>query len=383
MSVESGFSEEATCLADRRSISVTDEAQPVLAIEMDRLLGSPNGQSAPVPSIKVRNDAEAVTVSWVRLAHNSHDGALALDVEPGAVVAERGTSLSNKESHEFDFPDVSGNDTILVRVRYKVTESLATGLWWASYVAPLDRHGAHSRAEFRVRAPKDLVSQIQGAWQFTSRPLGGDESEFEWVFPGNGRPASEDSCQQDTPFVLVGKRTNWQTIGQGLIEQATEGSCETTEGGPAKRLLQKSEVNWVLAVFEDLCTFQREIPASGWRPKPSSDVASRRAGDCKDLSVLLAELLDRRGVACSLVYRATTVPSLDGIIPCPYLFDHVFVAVSTESGTWMLDPFAGREWHETQWQCGDTVETHGNLLIVPWRSATLANNSKLKMENLP
>jgi hypothetical protein len=212
---------------------------------------------------------------------------------------------------------------------------------------------------------------MQGAWQFTSRPLGGGEWEYEWRFPADGRPASDASRQLDAPFVLVGKRTSWRAVGQGLREQLAVRDHESTEGGPAGRLLQESDKDQVLAVFDDLCAFRRDQPAFGFTAKSRSELSSRRAGDCKDLSFLLAEWLNGRGVACSLVYRATTFSTLDGIMPCPYVFDHVFVAVPTDTGTWMLDPFAGRKWTIPSWRCGSQVETRGNLLIVPWRSAIL------------
>jgi hypothetical protein len=383
MQVEGGFSDEAICLADRRIVSVREGAKPVLAIEMDRLFGSRNGQNAPVPPIRVRNDAEALNVSWVRLARPTHDWSWALNAGSGTAVVEEKAGLLKNLSHEFAFPDVSGNDSVLVRISYSVAESFPSGLWWASYVPPPGGHGGHLYAEFRLRAPKDIESQVQGTWKFTSRPIDGREWEYEWLLPGDGCPDSEDFCDYDAPFVLVGKRTSWRIVGQGLRQLASEGCWETTDGEPTQRLVQKPEVNWVLGVFRDLCAFQRESPASGCRPKPFSEVSSHRAGNCEDLSIVLAELLNRQGLACSLVYRATTLPSLDDIIPCPCLFDHVLVAVSAENGTWMLDPFAGRQWYETQWQCGSKVETRGNLLIVPWRSKTLANNSKVKMENLP
>jgi len=367
--IATAFSEDAACLADRRVVIVQDGERSTLTITMEREFRSPDGHEAQVPPVSVRSDAEKVSVRWTRLTGCGVD----LNPDGGWRVAEEGMGSPKNYVSEYALPNVRGNDILRVSTTYQLVERFAPGLWWASYAIPTGCSGGATQLLFRVVGPKNLASYVSGAWQYTTRALDNGDWEHEWRSTNARRPASDTAFLQDVPFIQVGKQTTWTEVGQGLREQVAAGRCEAALGAGG-RFLDKSEEQRVLTVFEDLCTYRREATVPGFKARPSSDVSIRHSGDCKDLSVLLAESLEKLGVACSLVYRATTLSSLNDIMPCPYLFDHVFVAVSTGSGTWMLDPFAGRKWCATGWQCGGKIETHENLLIVPWRSVTLASN---------
>ena len=286
-SLATASSEEAACFTDQRVVTVQEGERPTLTITMEREFRSPDGREAQVPAVSVRRDAEKVSVRWTRLT--------GCGVEGGWRAAEEGMGSPKNYVSEYALPNVTGHDILRVCTTYQLDERFAPGLWWASYAIPTGCSDDNSQLVFRVVGPKNLASYVSGAWQYTTRALDNGDWEHEWRSTNARRPASDTAFLQDVPFIQVGKQTTWAEVGQGLREQVTTNCCEAVLGAGI-RFLDESETQRVLTVFENLCTYRREATVPGFKARPSSDVSIRHSGDCKDISVLLAESLDKLGV---------------------------------------------------------------------------------------
>ncbi len=76
----------------------------------------------------------------------------------------------------------------------------------------------------------------------------------------------------------------------------------------------------------------------GQIPTPPHLVLQRRYGDCKDLSLLLTELLNALGIAARPILVTTDLrKSVSDMLPMPNLFNHVIVEFSLEGKTVWVD----------------------------------------------
>jgi len=75
------------------------------------------------------------------------------------------------------------------------------------------------------------------------------------------------------------------------------------------------------------------------RANTPEKVFTQRYGDCKDKSVLLATMLKRKGIDCSLVLaNSYNYHGLDKRLPSPYLFNHMTVQVTINGRSQFIDP---------------------------------------------
>jgi lipoprotein NlpI len=90
------------------------------------------------------------------------------------------------------------------------------------------------------------------------------------------------------------------------------------------------------------------------RPYPPAQVLSRRYGDCKDKSALLAAALNQLGIeATPVLVSLQNRKGLDQLLPSPLVFDHVIVRASVGNKTYFLDA--------TAWGQGRNLDHMGQL----------------------
>lgn len=78
---------------------------------------------------------------------------------------------------------------------------------------------------------------------------------------------------------------------------------------------------------------------SSYQPHPPSEVFSNRYGDCKDKSLLLAQVLSSVGVKSAPVLVTTDVgPALKELLPSPWNFNHCIVRFELQDSAYYVDP---------------------------------------------
>jgi Domain of Unknown Function with PDB structure (DUF3857)/Protein of unknown function (DUF2569) len=93
-------------------------------------------------------------------------------------------------------------------------------------------------------------------------------------------------------------------------------------------------------VQNDIRYLGLEIGENTHRPHAPADVFTRRFGDCKDKSLLLAVILQHEGIpAYATLINTTEGRNLNGMAPSPHIFDHTIVAIQRPAGGWLfVDP---------------------------------------------
>lgn len=157
----------------------------------------------------------------------------------------------------------------------------------------------------------------------------------------DGAPAWYDPAPrvQASEFGSWGEVVRWalplyevKTLSPELRAKIEEWRRSTED--PARRLVAALRF-----VQDEVRYLGIELGPYSHQPSQPSLVLSRRFGDCKDKSLLLATALRELGIeADPALVNTETGRALDAEPPSPYAFDHVIVRASLGGRTYWLDP---------------------------------------------
>jgi hypothetical protein len=145
-------------------------------------------------------------------------------------------------------------------------------------------------------------------------------------------------------WIQVSDFSDWQTIAVELskawaIEDTDETVAEIAREIECNEPDLKSRIEKAIRLVQDDCRYLSvNLELGGHIPMPSGIVARRRFGDCKDLSLLLANLLKKLGVRAKPVLVNTFLrKSVGDFLPMPLLFNHAIVEFEADGKTRWID----------------------------------------------
>lgn len=246
-------------------------------------------------------------------------------------------------------------------LKYDIRDLFSSGKWWVSYIAPSPRP---SLCEFWLRYSGSVGIRSSHSADWDCEKAGGRDVPWNqrWILTRQ----VEHRDKNEPAWVLAGTPATWDEVGNMLLNAlaATNG---TVVGRPGAEPTASTVRDCLAGVMLDFATFRREPPTTGFGAKTIDRILRDRAGNCKDLSRLLAHKLNLEGFRrVYMVFHSSACPRLHEIIPCPYLFDHVSVALAVEGGTWFMDPFVGQWGFRSGLTLSRTVELLDNQLLVTW-----------------
>ena len=355
---------EPVCVSDLRTVTVS-MTEPCYTLRVLTLRCFRGGEEETAPSpVRVRPDALGIRACAKKFVAMRAGGNEAdCDGIPDTLPGDTEMRELRVEDGVCRLPSIARGDSLLFRLQYDLPCDFAPRSWWASFCP--SEMAALEKCEFRLVLPRGeaIASCRVGKWGYRKEST---RNEDVHVYRLAECPGSVHSNAQQTSeaFVVVGCVTTWQRVGEGLVKllPGDGGAADLSDSAVVDSLAGGS----VEDCFDRVAGFNRLRSSFGFAAKGVEDVVGSGAGNCKDLAIVLARQLANRGVLCSMVYRASGMSSLDGTIPCPYVFDHVSVAVPLEKGTWLLDPYERRRRFDPYMVLGNEVKVSGNLLFIPW-----------------
>ncbi|HTI72678.1 MAG TPA: DUF3857 domain-containing protein [Candidatus Limnocylindria bacterium] len=190
-------------------------------------------------------------------------------------------------------------------------------------------------------------------WKASSRDLGPTEESLGeltlWKWDRLNLPCVKQEI--NTPanhigyaWVQVSDCPNWNTVASALskVFQADDAPLldEIAAGTGALNEPLATRVAKAIDFVQGECRYlSLDFGLGGHVPAPSGQVARRRYGDCKDLSLLLVQLLKRLNVtARPLLVHANLRGSIAGMLPSPQLFNHAIVEFQLDGHRVWVDP---------------------------------------------
>jgi transglutaminase-like putative cysteine protease len=192
----------------------------------------------------------------------------------------------------------------------------------------------HQKTSGSVDAPS--VAESRGlasyTWTRDAVPAILDEGDLpDWFDP---YPAVELA-----EFDSWGAVARWTAELYDGVDPGTPALDAIAAQWPASLGLEERALRAVRFVQDDVRYLGLEIGPGAWEPRPPATVLSRRYGDCKDKSLLLAALLRRLGQDARPALVSTRAGrSLDARLPSPLAFDHVIVRLRLGPVTRWIDP---------------------------------------------
>ena len=134
------------------------------------------------------------------------------------------------------------------------------------------------------------------------------------------------------PWIQVSDFTDWQMIAAGIAkawaqENSKEAVAEMVKEIESKEPDLPSRIENAIRFVQDECRYLSvNLELGGQIPTSPEIVNRRRFGDCKDLSFLLANLLNGLGAkARPVLVNVFLRKSIEPFLPTPSLFNHVVV----------------------------------------------------------
>ncbi len=152
---------------------------------------------------------------------------------------------------------------------------------------------------------------------------------------------------QPYPRVQFAPTRSWGDVVQWALPLYPDQSGQALPEDLERRLVewkklpdQKARLQAALrSVQDDVRYFGVETGTSSHRPRPPTLVWTRRYGDCKDKSWLLATLLKRLGIQAAPALVSThRGRGIQGFVPSADVFDHVIVRVLIAGKPVFVDP---------------------------------------------
>ena len=145
-------------------------------------------------------------------------------------------------------------------------------------------------------------------------------------------------------WIQVSDFADWQTVAAGISKMWVAEADDSTIAELAKEIEgQESNlprrVERAIRLVQDECRYLSvNLEFSGQVPTPPGAVARRRYGDCKDLSFLLVNLLEKLGVrARPLLVNTFLRKSVLNFMPMPSLFNHAIVELEVDGKRRWID----------------------------------------------
>ncbi|HSD17710.1 MAG TPA: DUF3857 domain-containing protein [Thermomonas sp.] len=187
-------------------------------------------------------------------------------------------------------------------------------------------------------APAPTVSTLPDATLVEVRAAGVDRVQHEDDYPVWYDPY---------PLVQFGPRRSWADVvawalplypdqsGQSLPADLERMVAQWRRIGSARDRLQAA----LRVVQDDVRYFGVETGTSSHRPRPPSEVWSRRFGDCKDKTWLLVTVLGRLGIrAMPALVNTERGRGIQGFAPSADVFNHVIVRADIDGRAVYVDP---------------------------------------------
>jgi lipoprotein NlpI/transglutaminase-like putative cysteine protease len=265
-----------------------------------------------------------------RLEQSQYDGKITASVivegvQIGDEIEYRYTVTGNNpvfgdKFSDFDFSRTNGTDTDLFRVIY--------------------RYPTKNPPQFRLSA----LGQRQ------DRELDSQTSEISYARENAARYEIQNGIDPNA-FLVDSIQTsdfqNWKEVadwGQQLFTINAREQTETKKlaeqirkqvGSDDKQQLIEAALNFVQKEIRYFGVFFGE---SSHRPNSPDSILVKRAGDCKDKTVLLAALLAQLGLQpYPVLVSASNRFTLAQLLPSPYAFDHAIVGLVLEGTEYWLD----------------------------------------------
>lgn len=134
------------------------------------------------------------------------------------------------------------------------------------------------------------------------------------------------------PWIQISDIRDWQTIAAAVSKAWHRGASSETIAEIAREIeAQESElaarVEKAVRFVQDECRYLSvSLELGGFIPMAPEIVAQRRFGDCKDLSFLLVNLLEKFGVRSRpVLVNSVLGKSIGELLPSPSVFNHVVV----------------------------------------------------------
>lgn len=187
------------------------------------------------------------------------------------------------------------------------------------------------------------------AFVTATKSVQGGVARREWV-ARNLRAVLEEkdrpSWHDPRSWIDASEFTDWQDVARWARDlfdvpgQLEPGLRQQIAVWKAKGLGQAELTAEVLRwVQTEIRYFGIEIGANSHKPYHPNQTYTRRFGDCKDKSLLLATLLNDLGIAAHpALVSLEQNRSVENRLPMPFAFDHAIVRVRLSGRTYWLDP---------------------------------------------
>lgn len=169
-------------------------------------------------------------------------------------------------------------------------------------------------------------------------------------YVGVRREPNTPAWYVSAPWIQLSDCPDWQTVATAISEtwsrQEDGAILDEIDDG-----IEKQEPDLIPRIGKAIQLIQDEhrylsvnLEFGGQIPTPPQVVASRRYGDCKDLSFLLVILLKRLGVkARPILVHAGLRKSVGNVLPTPGVFNHVIVEFEVEGNRRWVDATMKRQ----------------------------------------
>jgi hypothetical protein len=178
----------------------------------------------------------------------------------------------------------------------------------------------------------------------------GDEIQWAWSRENFSSPRPEENTPPwhlAYPWIQVSDYPDWGTIAGAFAEAWKLGQMNGDLAAMAPEVLAEEggilqQVEKAIRLVQDQCRHVTvEEGLDGQPPAAPEEVARRRFGDSKELSVLLMVLLKQLGLEARLVLvSAAFRKSVANFLPMPSLFDHLVVEYKPQGQTCWVDATA-------------------------------------------
>lgn len=167
----------------------------------------------------------------------------------------------------------------------------------------------------------EVDTTVRGGRRVTIAKLAG--------YTGQAPEVAMVSAEDVVPTFIASSVDRWETIGAKLHDAWKDRIVVTDEiAARAKEIAGSLEgVEAARAIYRWVCAnvqYVRVYIGSGdsWVPHPAAEVLRNGYGDCKDQYVLLASLLQARGITCEPVLARWNRSFRTLPLPTPLAFDH-------------------------------------------------------------
>ncbi len=151
------------------------------------------------------------------------------------------------------------------------------------------------------------------------------------------------------PALELSSFKNWQEVSRFFVphyQLPKKRSAETLAISEKIMLENPSEKERTRAALDfvqrEIRYLGIELGAGGYQPRPPGTTLRRRFGDCKDMTLLLLELLSEMGIeAIPLLVNSKERSGVIGNMPGHAAFNHVIVMASVNGKSYFLDPTTG------------------------------------------